>query len=251
MSTDVGAARGSLPLAEDALAAAVAGGSAAAATVAAGGSAPAATPSATGPAWWDEAVQHLCRVDPVMQAIIGRLPVEQMTLRADPFIALSRAIVGQQLSVKAAATIWRRLDRAAREVTPQRLSRMRLSTLMAAGLSRRKAEYLRDLAVHFLKGEIRPDRWPLLADEAVIEELVAVRGIGRWTAEMFLIFNLMRPDVLPLDDVGVLTAIGRHYNGGARVTREQAAKIGARWRPWRSVASWYLWRSLDPLPLET
>ena len=88
-------------------------------------------------------------------------------------------------------------------------------------------------------------------DEAVIEELVAVRGIGRWTAEMFLIFNLMRPDVLPLDDVGVLAAIGRHYNGGVRPTRAQADEIGTRWQPWRSVASWYLWRSLDPLPLET
>jgi DNA-3-methyladenine glycosylase II len=251
MSTDAGAARGAPPPADDALAAAVASGNATTATVAAGGPAPTAASLAAGPAWWDEAVQHLCRVDPVMQALIGRLPLEQMTLRADPFIALSRAIVGQQLSVKAAATIWRRLDQAAREVTPQRLSRMRVSTLMSVGLSRRKAEYLRDLAVHFVKGEIRPDRWPLLGDEAVIEELVAVRGIGRWTAEMFLIFNLMRPDVLPLDDVGVLTALGRQYNGGARATRELAAKIGARWQPWRSAASWYLWRSLDPLPLET
>ena len=255
MSTDGGAAGSVPPPTEDALATAVAGGSAAAAvpaaSVAAGRPMQAAGLVAVEPAWWDQGVEHLCRVDPIMQAIVARLPVERMTLRSDPFIALSRAIVGQQLSVKAAATIWRRLDKAAREITPQRLSRMRMSTLTSVGLSQRKAEYLRDLAVHFLKGEIRPDRWPLLGDEAVIEELVAVRGIGRWTAEMFLIFNLMRPDVLPLDDVGVITAIGRHYNGGVRVSREQAAKIGARWQPWRSVASWYLWRSLDPLPLET
>ncbi len=203
------------------------------------------------PPYWEEAVDHLCRNDPVLRAVVGRLPAERMTPRGDPFLALARAIVGQQISVRAAQTIWQRLEKAAREMTPLRISRMRMATLTGAGLSQRKAEYLRDLAVHFLKGSIQPDRWPLLDDEAVIEELVAVRGIGRWTAEMFLIFNLMRPDVLPLDDVGVLTAIGLHYNGGVRVTRDQARDIGARWQPWRSVASWYLWRSLDPLPLET
>ena len=90
----------------------------------------------------------------------------------------------------------------------------------------------------------------MLDDEAVIDELVAVRGIGRWTAEMFLMFNLMRPDVLPLDDVGLQKAISLHYNDGVRVDRSQAAALGARWQPWRTVASWYLWRSLDPLPVE-
>ena len=202
------------------------------------------------PPYWDEAVAHLCRNDRILQDIVSRIPKERLVLRGDPFRALARAIVGQQISVKAAQTIWGRLDKAARDVTPLRISRMRMTTLTGAGLSGRKAEYLRDLAVHFLKGNIEPDRWPLMDDESVIDELIAVRGIGRWTAEMFLIFNLMRPDVLPLDDVGVLTAIGRHYNGGVRVTRDQARDIGARWQPWRTVASWYLWRSLDPLPLE-
>jgi DNA-3-methyladenine glycosylase II len=247
VSTDHAAARGAPPLSEDALATAVATGSAATALPAVD----AVGAAVESPPYWNEAVSHLCGVDPVLAAIVARLPAERMTLRADPFIALSRAIVGQQLSVKAAQTIWRRLDKAARDITPQRLSRMRMSTLTSVGLSQRKAEYLRDLAVHFLHGSIRPDRWPAMDDEAVIEELVAVRGIGRWTAEMFLIFNLMRPDVLPLDDVGVLTAIGLHYNGGVKATREQALEIGVRWQPWRTVASWYLWRSLDPLPLET
>ncbi|MBA3479019.1 MAG: DNA-3-methyladenine glycosylase 2 family protein [Lautropia sp.] len=199
--------------------------------------------------YWEEAVSHLCRQDPVLKDIVARLPGERMTLRGDPFVALSRAIVGQQLSVRAAQTIWGRLDKVAKSIAPLRISRMRMSTLTGVGLSQRKAEYLRDLAVHFLKGEIVPDRWPLMDDEAVIEELVEVRGIGRWTAEMFLIFNLMRPDILPLDDVGVLTAIARHYNGGVRVTRDQAREIGERWQPWRTVASWYLWRSLDPVPM--
>jgi DNA-3-methyladenine glycosylase II len=202
------------------------------------------------PPYWDQAVSQLCRQDPVLEAIVRRCPGERLALRGDPFLALARAIVGQQISVRAAQAIWQRLGKAAREVTPLRLSRMRMASLTGAGLSQRKAEYLRDLAVHFVHGNIVPDRWSLMDDEAVIEDLVAVRGIGRWTAEMFLIFNLMRPDVLPLDDVGVLAAIGRHYNGGVRATRDQARQIGAQWQPWRTVASWYLWRSLDPLPME-
>ncbi len=202
------------------------------------------------PPYWDAAVTALSTADPVMEGLIARWPGERLALRSDPFQTLSRAIVGQQISVKAAQTIWDRFSRAARTMTPDRVSRMRFSTLTAAGLSGRKAEYLRDLAVHFRNGHIVPDRWPMLDDEAVIDELVAVRGIGRWTAEMFLMFNLMRPDVLPLDDVGLQKAISLHYNDGVRVDRSQAAALGARWQPWRTVASWYLWRSLDPLPVE-
>ena len=210
------------------------------------------------PTYWNEAVSHLCQCDPILRTIVAGLPRERMTYRGDPFAALARAIVGQQISVRAAQAIWSRLELAARgrgrvadnAMTPQRIARMRTTTLQRAGLSQRKAEYLRDLAVHFLQERITPDRWASMDDEAVIAELVEVRGIGRWTAEIFLIFNLMRPDVLPLDDLGVLTAIGRHYNGGVRVSREQARGIGERWQPWRSVAAWYLWRSLDPLPME-
>ena len=211
---------------------------------------PALPSSLPSPPYWDEAVACLCRQDRILGAIVSNWPNERLILRGDPFVALARAIVGQQISVRAAQTIWARVGKAAKEMTPLRISRMRMATLTGAGLSQRKAEYLRDLAVHFLKGNIEPDHWPLMDDEAVIDDLVAVRGIGRWTAEMFLIFNLMRPDVLPLDDVGVLTAISVHYNGGVRVTREQAREIGVRWQPWRTVASFYLWRSLDPLPME-
>ncbi len=170
--------------------------------------------------------------------------------RGDPFQTLVRSIVGQQISVKAAQSVWVRFAAAAGTVEPGRVSRMRMTTLRAAGLSQRKAEYLKDLARCFLTGEVDPGRWPVLDDEAVIEELVRVRGIGRWTAEMFLIFNLLRPDVLPLDDIGVLRGIGLAYGRGERVERAQALAIGEVWRPWRTVATWYLWRSLDPLPVE-
>lgn len=175
-----------------------------------------------------------------------RFPV----IRSDPFTALSRAIVGQQLSVKAAQTIWDRFCVKAVDIAPQRVLRMRTNTMRACGLSERKAEYLKDLALHFESGAIDPDRWKNLEDQAVIDELVQVRGVGRWTAEMFLIFNLLRPDVYPVDDIGLLNALGQAYNKGTRVDKDQALELGALWQPWRTVATWYLWRSLEAVPVE-
>lgn len=210
------------------------------------------------PHYWDDAVRELSRCDGVMGGIIERCPPGHLLTRGDPFQTLARSIIGQQISVKAAQSVWNRFAAASREVTPQRVARMRMSTLRACGLSERKSEYLKDLARHFVTREVDPGHWPSLDDEAVITELCGVRGIGRWTAEMFLIFNLMRPDVYPLDDIGLLRGIALHYRdpGAAagespsKVTRAQAIEIGERWRPWRTVATWYLWRSLDPLPVE-
>jgi DNA-3-methyladenine glycosylase II len=152
--------------------------------------------------------------------------------------------------VKAAQAVWLRFEKECGTVVPGRVARMRLPTLTRAGLSTRKAEYVRDLAARFVSGQVDPVHWPSLDDEAVIQELVQVRGIGRWTAEMFLIFNLLRPDVFPLDDLGLLKAISLHYNSGQSVSRAEALEIGGRWQPWRTVATWYLWRSLDPVPVE-
>jgi DNA-3-methyladenine glycosylase II len=177
--------------------------------------------------------------------------VGQLSSRGDPFNTLARSIVGQQISVKAAQAVWLRFEKAAGTVAPERVSRMRLTTLTGAGLSSRKAEYVRDLARHFVSGTVDPAHWPQLDDEAIIEELVAIRGIGRWTAEMFLIFYLMRPNVLPLDDVGLLKGISLNYFSGEPVSRAEAREVGENWAPFRSVATWYLWRSLDPLPAAT
>ena len=202
------------------------------------------------PAYWDEACAALGSADPVMGGIIAQCGPVHLLSRGDPFQTLARSIVGQQISVKAAQSVWDRFAAAAREVRPERVARMRESTLRAAGLSTRKAEYLQDLARRFLSGEVDPARWPDRPDEEVIAELVQVRGIGRWTAEMFLIFNLLRPDVYPLDDLGLLKAISIHYNDGRPVTKAEASELGERWRPWRTLATWYLWRSLDPLPVD-
>jgi len=127
---------------------------------------------------------------------------------------------------------------------------LRLRRLRACGLSGRKSEYLRDLARHFADGTIQAQRWPEMDDEAVIAELVQVRGIGRWTAEMLLMFSLLRPNVLPVDDLGLRRAASRHYFDGEDVGAAELRAFGARWEPWRSVAAWYLWRSLEPVPVE-
>ena len=174
--------------------------------------------------------------------------------RGDAFVTLARSIVGQQISVKAADAVWGRFCTACTELTPRAVLRRRATTLRACGLSDRKVEYIRDLAVHFVSGRVDPARFPEQDDEQIIEELTDIRGIGRWTAEMFLIFNLLRPQVLPLDDLGLLRAVSIHYFDGEPVAgregRERVLDLGRGWAPWRSVATWYLWRSLDPVPVE-
>lgn len=202
------------------------------------------------PEFWPRARRALARRDPVLGAIIRRHPGAALARRGEPFATLARAIVSQQISVKAAQSVWDRFHACVGEVSPGRVLGVRREALRACGLSARKVEYIADLARHFAEGSIRVARWPRMADEDVIAELVRVRGIGRWTAEMFLIFNLLRPDVLPLDDLGLQRAIRLHYFGGRKVSRARMHRLGAGWVPWRSVATWYLWRSLDPLPVE-
>jgi len=202
------------------------------------------------PEYWPEAVAHLVANDPVVAAIVAQYPNETLVCRGDAFGTLARSIVGQQISVKAAASVWRRLEAALGGVRPAAVAATDTAALLACGLSRAKAGYLGALARHFLDGLAEPGRWAAMDDTAVIADLVAIKGIGRWTAEMFLIFNLMRPDVLPLDDIGLRRAMAGAY-GLERVPEPAGMKaIAARWRPWRSVGTWYLWRSLDPLPVE-
>jgi DNA-3-methyladenine glycosylase II len=198
------------------------------------------------PTYWHQACAELGAGDPVMAALIARYPDAILANRGDPFQTLARAIVGQQISVKAADSVWARFAEFAQHVTPRHVATLELGGLAACGLSRRKAEYLRDLAGHFIDGRVEPARWKKMDDEAVIAELVDVRGIGRWTAEMFLIFSLRRPDVWPVDDIGLQKAVALHYLDDARPTPQALREHGVRFAPWRTVATWYLWRSLDP-----
>ena len=223
-----------------------------AAPVVAGGA-----PVAVKPDYWLRAKRALAAADPVLGGIIARYPRIALRSRGDAFSTLARSIVGQQISVKAADAVWNRVCGACGDITPANVLRRRATTLRACGLSDRKVEYLRDLARHFADGHVTPDALAALDDEAAIERLTEIRGIGRWTAEMFLIFTLLRPNVLPLDDLGLLKAIGQHYLDGTPAAdllrgagRQRAQAIAAPWAPWRSVATWYLWRSLDPVPVE-
>jgi DNA-3-methyladenine glycosylase II len=202
------------------------------------------------PEYWDRAKRALMRRDPVMAAIVRAHPKVFLVYRGEPFFTLTRAIVGQQISVKAAQSVWDRLRACVGEMTPQNVLARKRPDLRACGLSDRKTEYIADLAQHFADGRIHVHRWPQMGDEEIIAELVEVRGIGRWTAEMFLMFNLLRPDVFPLDDLGLQKGIQRAYFNGRKVSLRTMTRLGEAWRPWRSVATWYLWRSLDPVPVE-
>jgi DNA-3-methyladenine glycosylase II len=170
--------------------------------------------------------------------------------RGDAFVTLARSVVGQQISVKAAQTVWDRFAKLSRRMTPAQVLRLKIDDMRGAGLSARKVEYLVDLALHFDSKAVHLDEWDVMEDEAIIAELMAIRGIGRWTAEMFLIFHLMRPDVLPLDDVGLINGISKSYFSGDTVSRSDAREVSQAWAPYRTVATWYIWRSLDPVPVE-
>ena len=204
------------------------------------------------PEYWDDACRHLTRRDRVMKKLIPQFGEARLQSRGDAFTTLARSIVGHQISVKAAQSVWQRfaalLDGPSTRLQPTSVLALDAPRMREAGLSARKIEYLKDLARHFDDGTVHVRQWQQMDDEAIIEELIAIRGIGRWTAEMFLIFYLLRPNVLPLDDVGLLRGISLSYFSGEPVSRAEAREVGDAWAPIRSVATWYIWRSLDPLP---
>ena len=208
---------------------------------------------AAAPEYWDEACRHLAKRDRVMRKLIPNFGEARLQSRGDAFSTLARSIVGQQISVKAAQSVWGRfatLAQGTRGVLPSSVLALDAVSMREVGLSARKVEYLKDLARHFDAGTVHVRQWQQMDDEEIIEELVAIRGIGRWTAEMFLIFHLLRPNVMPLDDIGLLKGISVNYFSGEPVSRAEAREVGDAWAPFRSVATWYIWRSLDPLPVD-
>ena len=201
------------------------------------------------PPYWMDACRHLIKRDRVMKKLIPQHTGVSLQSRGDAFATLARSIVGQQISVKAAQSVWDRFSQLPQEMVPAQVLRLKVDDMRAAGLSARKVEYLVDLALHFANNQVHVDAWAEMDDEAIIRELVAIRGIGRWTAEMFLMFHLMRPNVLPLDDVGLQNGISRCYFSGEPVSRSEIREVAASWAPFCSVATWYIWRSLDPAPV--
>lgn len=201
------------------------------------------------PVYWADACRHLMKRDRVLKKIIPQHPGAFLESRGDAFVTLARSIVGQQISVKAAQSVWDRFAALSRRLTPAQVLKLKVDDMRAAGLSARKVEYLVDLALHFADKRVQAEAWTTMEDEAIIAQLVAIRGIGRWTAEMFLIFHLMRPNVLPLDDIGLQNGISQAYFSGEPVSRSEIREVAATWAPYCSVATWYIWRSLDPLPV--
>jgi DNA-3-methyladenine glycosylase II len=201
------------------------------------------------PPYWIDACRHLMKRDRVMKKLIPQYGSACLQSRGDAFGTLARSIVGQQISVKAAQSVWDRFALLSKKMTPAQVLKLKVDDMRAAGLSARKVEYLVDLALHFANDQVHVKGWATMDDEAIISELVAIRGIGRWTAEMFLIFHLMRPNVLPLDDIGLQNGISRCYFSGEPVSRSEIREVASSWSPFCSVATWYIWRSLDPLPV--
>lgn len=204
---------------------------------------------ANAPSYWADACKHLMKRDRVMKKLIPQFPGATLQSRGDAFTTLARSIVGQQISVKAAQSVWERFEKLPSKMVPANVLKLKVDDMRASGLSARKVEYLVDLALHFANDQVHVKEWESMDDEAIIAELVAIRGIGRWTAEMFLIFHLMRPNVLPLDDVGLQHGISRAYFSGEPVSRSEIREVAASWAPYCSVATWYIWRSLDPVPV--
>lgn len=202
------------------------------------------------PGYWKRATSELAAADPVMGGLIVRYKGLTLASRGDAFQTLARSIIGQQISVKAAQSVWERFAGAVGEMQPQRVLKLSEERLRGCGLSGQKVKYLRDLSERFASGAIVAERWHDMDDEALIADLTQVKGIGRWTAEMFLMFHLTRPDVFPLGDLGLQRAMSLHYNKGRALSERRIGALGRLWSPWRSVATWYLWRSLDPIPVE-
>ena len=178
------------------------------------------------PEFWSQATRELAHRDPVMAELIRSFAGVTLVSRDEPFTTLIRSIVGQQISVKAADSVWRKMRIAFPELAPEEIISAETAELRACGLSARKVEYLVDLARHFLEGRIHVDRWSMMSDAEIVTELTAVRGIGVWTAEMFLIFNQLRPDIWPVDDIGLQKAVARHYGHGERLSRQQLLECG-------------------------
>lgn len=203
-------------------------------------------PEVLRPDYWDKACADLVKRDRILKKLIPKFGPVHLMSSDDPFVTLARSVVGQQISTVAAQALWQRVEAACPKLVPQQFLKLGHEKLAACGLSKRKTEYILDLAQHFVSGALHVGKWTTMDDEDVIAELTAIRGIGRWTAEMFLIFNLARPNVLPLDDLGLIQAISVNYFSGEPVTRSEAREVAANWEPWRTVATWYMWRSLEP-----
>ena len=202
------------------------------------------------PYFWIKAKKELKKKDKKLGKIIDTYPNDFLFSKSDPFLTLARSIVGQQISVKAAQSVWDKLTIKVEKISPELIYKTHASTLKSAGLSSQKVSYLKNLSYAFINKKLKTKLWSKMGDEEIIDDLTQIKGIGRWTAEMFLIFNLCRADIFPLDDIGMIKGLCKIYSLKYPIERKKLIQIGNKWKPYRSVATWYLWRSLDPIPVE-
>ena len=202
------------------------------------------------PIFWQKAKKALSAKDKKLSRIIESYPDDFLFSKSDPFFTLARSIVGQQISVKAAQSVWDKLEIKIKKIKPDIILKTHSSTLKSVGLSRQKVKYLKNLANAFIEKKIKINLWDKMSDEEIVQDLIQIKGIGRWTVEMFMIFNLSRADIFPLDDIGMIKGLCKLYKISYPTEKEKIIKIGKKWKPYRSVATWYLWRSLDPIPVE-
>ncbi len=194
------------------------------------------------PDYWERAIAHF-QNDLILSKLTSAYPDECLTNYQNPFLTLVRAIVGQQISIKAADAIWGRLAEKVGDISAANLSKLTEEDLRACGLSRQKISYIQSLIEAFENQKLTPAQWQDMNDSEITAQLIGIKGIGKWTADMFLIFHLHRPDILPLTDIGLINAIKLHY--GKEMTKEAMLELAEPWQPYRTVATWYLWRSLD------
>tara|TARA_X000001036_G_scaffold420354_1_gene441122 strand:- start:1963 stop:2574 length:612 start_codon:yes stop_codon:yes gene_type:complete len=196
---------------------------------------------------WDKAVTDLSKNDNIIAKIIANYPKERMEMKNDTLHTLVRSVVGQQISVRAADAIWNRLDDACNNsITEENLLQLSIEDMRKTGLSNTKSNYI----INIVNANLSELDWEDMNDEEVSNELCKIKGIGPWTADMFLIFRLGRANVLPLGDIGLVNAINLHYNNKEKLSKEELMKFKEKWNPWCSIATWYMWRSLDPVPVE-
>ena len=200
------------------------------------------------PDYWETAKKELSDNDIILSRIINKFDDLELISRGDIFFTLIRSIIGQQISVKAASTVWSRFTERVGNITPENILSVDFEELRSCGLSQRKAEYVIGISESW--HEYRSFDWEEMDDGEIIEKLIKLRGVGKWTAEMILIFTLLRPDVFPIGDIGMIRGIEKTYNSGVKMSNDELYAISEKWKPWRTVACCYMWRTVDPEPVE-
>ncbi len=204
----------------------------------------------TCPNYWQEAKEYLTAQDNVLAYLIASYPSETMINYHDAFLTLFQAIIGQQISVNAAKAVTERLEILLGTISRETYLAAEEKALRQCGLSHQKISYITNICQGFEQGILTPQAWEDMSDLEVTKQLISIKGIGPWTAQMFLIFHLHRQDILPVSDLGLINAIQQHYGKENSLTKEQIQELSEPWKPYRTVATWYLWRSLDPLPVQ-